>query len=99
MSIGTGHGGFLFNDASIRASAPASSGVYALYDNAGNYVYFGESNDIQRRLLEHLNEPGTCIKRQGAANFAFELSPTILRVQRQNSLIRMYPTLCNQRLG
>ena len=99
MPIGLRQGGFIFTEASIRMSAPAASGVYVIYDAQGKYIYFGESNDVQRRLLEHLNDAGTCIKRNGPANFAFEVVAANLRVSRQDALIRAYPTPCNARLG
>lgn len=39
-------------------------GVYELGNDAGSVVYIGSSNELRRRLLEHLNEAaGTCIKR------------------------------------
>ena len=98
MAIAPGQGGFNFDEASINASAPAGGGVYAIYNSSG-YIYFGESIDIQRRLLEHLREPGTCIKRQNPAFFAFEITMASLRVARQDALIRAYPTPCNVRLG
>lgn len=97
MSITPGATGFSFNEAGITGNAPNASGVYALY-NTG-WVYFGESNDIQRRLLEHLRNPGILVALAAPTGFVFELVPAQLRVGRQNELIRLYPPLCNQRLG
>ena len=38
-------------------------GVYELGDSDGTVVYIGKSNKVKRRLKEHLEESGTCIKR------------------------------------
>jgi excinuclease UvrABC nuclease subunit len=99
MPIGPGHGGFAFNVISITLNAPSASGVYALYDANGYYVYFGESNDIQRRLLEHLRNPITLLSTARPAYFAFDLMPAHLRVTHQNNLIRRYNPSCNQIFG
>lgn len=43
------------------------AGVYELGDASGNVVYIGSTNDMKRRLLEHVNDlPSTCIKRRTA---------------------------------
>ena len=97
MPIGPGQPGHTFNRAGILQSAPNASGTYALY-NTG-WVYFGESNGIQRRLLEHLTEAGTCILRNAPTGFVFELGNATQRVARQNQLIGLNPTPCNQMLG
>jgi len=100
MAIQPGDQTFSFSALGIALSAPAASGVYALCNPQGGYLYFGESNDIQRRLSEHLNDPYDCPNRNGAASFAYELWTTEeLRVARQNLLIAMYPTVCNQMMG
>jgi excinuclease UvrABC nuclease subunit len=44
----------IFKAADIRREAPASSGVYGL-SNAREWIYVGETDNIQVRLLEHLN--------------------------------------------
>jgi hypothetical protein len=74
--IAAGQPGFNFNQASIDANAPSQSGVYALYNHG--WVYIGESNDIRRRLHEHLNDPR--IMRYQPTGFCFELA-------RQDALI------------
>ena len=47
-----------FKAAAIRREAPASSGVYGL-SNAREWIYVGETDNIQARLLEHLEETNT----------------------------------------
>ena len=38
-------------------------GAYELGDGSGTVVYIGSSNEVKRRLNEHLDESDTCIKR------------------------------------
>lgn len=76
--------------------APAESAVYAICRADGSYVYFGETKDLRRRLLEHLVDTSSCIHRAGAAFFAYELYPSAGgRIARRNQLIATYPTTCN----
>jgi len=90
--------GYTFNDSSVRQNAQNRSGVYGLYI-AAKWVYVGESNDIQRRLLEHLSETGTCIKRWAPTSFLYELVDAGSRVARQDALIRELDPECNRKLG
>jgi hypothetical protein len=66
MAFGPGLPGMGFSQQDIVASATAASGVYAIY-NAQRSIYFGESNDIQRRLLEHLNDRASSIMQNAPA--------------------------------
>jgi len=49
--------GFLFTRDTIVRNAPACSGLYALFTSDA-WVYIGESDDMQRSLLEHFSESG-----------------------------------------
>jgi predicted GIY-YIG superfamily endonuclease len=76
-----------------------ASGVYAIY-NQQRWIYFGESNDLQRRLLEHLNNAGSCILNNAPNGFMFEVNATEAgRTARQNALILALSPACNQTLG
>ena len=76
--------------------APAESAVYAICRADGSYVYFGETRDLRRRLLEHLVDKESCIHRAGAAFFAYELHPSMGgRIARRNQLVATYSTTCN----
>jgi predicted GIY-YIG superfamily endonuclease len=47
-------------------------GVYELGDKSGMVVYIGSSNELRRRLMEHLNEMAhTCI-RQNTTRYRIE---------------------------
>jgi predicted GIY-YIG superfamily endonuclease len=100
--IGYGQPGNTYDRATILATAPSSSGVYALYD-ANRFIYIGEGQDIQARLLAHFNGDNACITRSQPTGFVFELSPANQRVARQDALIAqlgtMAPAGCNQRFG
>ena len=100
MAIQPGEPTFTFNALGIEFGAPAASGVYAICAVGAESIYFGESNNIQRRLLEHLDDPYDCVNASSAALFAVERYPTnAARVRRQNQLIVLYSTVCNQMFG
>jgi hypothetical protein len=90
--------GYAFTEASINTNAPASSGVYAIY-NSQEWIYFGESQNIRDRLLQHLAETGTCIKRHNPSGFSFESVIGANRVARQDALILDPGSACNKRFG
>jgi excinuclease UvrABC nuclease subunit len=90
--------GFTFDERTMATNAPNASGVYAIYSD--RWLYVGESNDIQRRLLEHARTAGTCILRNQPRGFVFELWATEpQRVARQNTLIAQLRPGCNQMMG
>lgn len=99
--IGFGLNGHQFDRAGILANAPSQSGVYAIY-NGAQFIYVGEGQDIQARLMSHLTE-NACIARNQPVGFQFELSTANQRVARQDALITqlgaMFPAGCNQRFG
>jgi excinuclease UvrABC nuclease subunit len=94
MAIGEGRSGHAWSDSSIKANAPQSSGVYAIYSAV--WIYIGESNDIQSRLLEHWNGDNACITLAIPTAFAFEVCNLSERVRRQATLIGRFGPLCNQ---
>jgi len=97
-----GSGKFNFTQQSVNAYAPAQSGVYALF-NDGEWIYFGESEDIRTRLTQHINnETNRCVSLANPQFFAYELVfGAAARLARQNVLIREFwhQGLCNQKLG
>lgn len=59
---------YSYTEANVNNYAPTSGGVYRLINKSGDkyfVFYVGKSEDLQRRLLEHLspNNPDECIKR------------------------------------
>lgn len=87
-----------FTRASITASVPMSSGVYAIW-RQGEWIYVGESQDLYRRLLEHVDGDNACITGRAPTMCGYELCPSDQRMQRQNALILELRPTCNQRLG
>jgi hypothetical protein len=78
---------FSFNAATIRTINPIS-GVYGLFrmdarQNAYLCLYVGESNDLNRRLSEHLNNPPA----DGITHFFAESVPGPQRFRREATLI------------
>jgi excinuclease UvrABC nuclease subunit len=47
-------------------------GVYELGDNDGVVVYIGSSNEVRRRLKEHLNEASESCVRQNVTHYRIE---------------------------
>lgn len=87
-----------FTRTAIINSVPNLSGVYAIW-RQNEWIYVGETNDLQRRLLEHLDGDNRCITGRAPTNCGFELVSSAQRVQRQNALILELSPTCNQRLG
>jgi len=61
-------GRYRYNNTNVNRYAPSNGGVYRLIHNENEKFYpfyIGQSNDLKRRLLEHLSssEPDVCIKR------------------------------------
>jgi predicted GIY-YIG superfamily endonuclease len=86
---------FLYNPASVRQNTPAASGVYGIF-TAHEWIYIGETTDVQARLLQHLNGDHPCISKSGATAFSFELAPESRRVARYSALVREYLPVCNR---
>ena len=93
MPIGPGQQGHSWTENSIRTNAPQASGVYAIY-NTG-WIYVGESNDLQRRLLEHFGGDNLCITRAVPTGFVYELCDAAARMRRQAALIAELRPSCN----
>src|SRR5664279_5132542 len=71
---------------SVRAHAPNCSGVYGIF-NQSQWIYVGESSDIQRRLLAHIEDTEASLKRFSPTGFSFELQPEASREARRDALI------------
>lgn len=85
-----------FTVPSVRNYAPAASGVYGL-SNAREWIYIGESDNIQATLLAHLSEPDSELMRLAPKGFVLETCDRARRPSRQERLIGEYEPLCNER--
>ena len=78
---------------SILRHAPATSGVYGLFNVF--WIYVGEANDIRAQLLEDLEgDNRLCFGRYRPSGFAFERVAPELRERRRSELIDELEPLC-----
>ena len=86
-----------FTEAGILKYAPRGSGVYGIY-NASEWIYVGESKDMEARLFEHLrgesDQSGRILRRQ-PTGFTFETCDATRRTVRESALIRELQPVCN----
>ncbi|MEO8127653.1 MAG: GIY-YIG nuclease family protein [Bryobacteraceae bacterium] len=85
----------VFKALSIQRDAPASSGVYGL-SNASGWIYIGESDNIQARLLEHLQGSDPTMHGTKPTGFSFELCHSYNREARVRKLISELHPICNR---
>jgi hypothetical protein len=88
---------YSFDREAILRFAPTGSGVYGLANET--WIYAGESNGIQLRLLEHLAGDNACITGNAPTQFSWELWLQKQRFARQNEVIVEFSPTCNQRAG
>jgi len=88
---------YMFTFEAVRQKAPNASGVYTIY-TARQWVYVGESDDIQQSLFRHLNEPNASINRFGPLSFSFELATADERQARRRVLIAQLEPACTSAL-
>lgn len=79
----------LFTAAAMREHAPLSSGVYGIA-TARQWLYIGETDNIQRTLLEHLRDLHRVDTRRKPTGFAFEVCARADCPERQNRLVMEY---------
>ncbi len=84
-----------FTETSVRKHAPAVSGVYGI-SNAGDWIYIGETDNIQGALLMHLREVEQTLQRWHPTGFVFEICELALRASRQNRLVLEYEPAWNR---
>ncbi len=87
-----------FTVISVQKNAPESSGVYGL-SNAREWLFIGESDNIQAHLLEHLKDRNSVWKAQDPTGFTFEICSATERVARQAALIREFGPRFNRRVA
>jgi hypothetical protein len=85
-----------FTAVAVRNYAPVASGVYGL-SNAREWIYIGESDNIQAALLAHLSDPESELMRLAPKGFVVEICDRARRLSRQDRLVGEYRPLCNER--
>ena len=86
-----------FTPVSVRANAPAASGIYSI-SNAREWVFIGETDNIQAALLSNLQPGDSALLKRFPTGFVFELCDAAGRRARQDRLILEYEPVCNRRL-
>ncbi len=93
-----------YSERDVRAHASSTGGVYRLINKSGEkylVFYVGQTNDLQRRLLEHLSpdEPDACIKghvKGYSCYFRFiQISSASERVRVEKEQIQQWKPSCN----
>ncbi len=85
-----------FTATSVRANAPASSGIYGI-SNAREWLFIGETDNIQASLLRDLQQGDSALLKRLPTGFVFELCRAAERLTRQDRLILEYEPVCNRR--
>jgi hypothetical protein len=83
-----------FTDVSVRTNAPAVPGIYGI-SNAREWIYIGQTGNIQAALLGHLRASGTPILERQPTGFIFEVCDLSLQPGRLDRLVREYKPSCN----
>jgi hypothetical protein len=87
-----------FSTFSVRNYAPVASGVYGL-SNASQWLYVGESDNIQAALMAHLSDPDSELMKLAPKGFVVEICDRSKRLLRQDRLVGEYKPVCNERLA
>ncbi|HME07710.1 MAG TPA: hypothetical protein VKG25_11685 [Bryobacteraceae bacterium] len=80
----------------VRTYAPVASGVYGI-SNAREWIYIGETDDIQSALVAQLADLHTALMQREPTGFIFEVCVKTQRLTRQDRLIEEYVPTCNRR--
>lgn len=83
-----------FTSDSVHMYAPILSGVYGI-SNAREWIYIGETDNIQGSLLTHLQEDRTALMKREPTGFVFEICERAQRASRQDRLVVEYGPACN----
>jgi hypothetical protein len=84
-----------FTATSVRKHAPTESGVYGI-SNAREWIYIGETDNLQETLLGHLRQWDTPLLRKKPTGFILELCERENRPARQDRLVVEYGPTCNR---
>lgn len=84
-----------FTSHAVRMFAPSASGVYGI-SNARQWIYIGETDDIQGALLAQLAGLHTALMKLKPTGFVFEVCERAHRPARQDRLVLEYEPTCNR---
>jgi hypothetical protein len=80
----------------IMANAPRTSGIYGFF-NATERIYVGAADNIYRKLMEHLFENDTPVKRRDPTGFVFEICSAEERSGLNAVFTSRYRPVCTDR--
>jgi hypothetical protein len=83
-----------FTSDAVHMYAPLTSGVYGI-SNSREWIYIGETDNIQSSLLDHLHELNTALMKREPTGFVFEVCEQGRRSSRQDRLVAEYGPACN----
>jgi hypothetical protein len=84
-----------FTSNGVQMYAPITSGLYGI-SNAREWIYIGESDDIQGALLAHLGDAYAALMKREPTGFVFEVCDRSRRPSRQDRLVFEYEPTCNR---
>jgi hypothetical protein len=84
-----------FTSGGVQAYAPAVSGVYGI-SNAQEWIYIGETDNIQGALLAHLQDVRASLMQRQPTGFVYEACELARRPGRQDRLVIEYNPTCNR---
>jgi hypothetical protein len=83
-----------FTNTAVRVYAPTTEGVYGI-SNSREWVFIGQTDNIQGALLAHLRDAGTPLMRRDPTGFVYEVCDGSARSSRQDRLVVEYKPTCN----
>jgi len=89
---------YAFNQISIFLHAPATSGIYVLH-NPTRCLLVGETKNIRRQLLGHLQGDHPLITLWNPSGFCFETCSETLRLNRKRELALQFQPVIQERYG
>jgi hypothetical protein len=84
-----------FNSGTVQSYAPATSGLYGI-SNSREWIYIGETDNIQGALLTHLADAHASLMQRGPTGFVFEVCDRARRTGRQDRLVLEYEPAINR---
>jgi hypothetical protein len=83
-----------FTSTAIRVYAPSAAGVYGI-SNSREWVFIGQTDNIQGALLDHLGDRQTPMMKREPTGFVFEICGGSARPSRLDRLVTEYRPSCN----
>jgi hypothetical protein len=84
-----------FTSRTVGSHAPVASGVYGI-SNAREWIYIGETDNIQGALFHHLQDLYASLMKRQPTGFVFEICDGARRPARQDRLVLEYEPVCNR---